>query len=482
MIYEETYRYLLTNVSSTEFDVCLYSLLKLDWDGHVRASLDELVKGGGTTKKYMRDIIKKFVSKAKGRFVFVPSYTSEGELYRFNLGKTSNMGFNEKTDRYCKKYDFFYEKAFQELPINAKRLLLMGAFRMSVSKSEKVSFSLDEIVPSSLNKSSLPFTKKRLAEAIAAINVSGLSEVVSLSFATNIFTRNKEVIMTFAAGTLNNYKENHTERWLLRKRLYKAGYQSYLTDDVCLEVEKVGKYLYNSFTRLEKETTRQQGVVSNAKDEVVKLVRYIYNTSIDKLASVLNTKQDELREPKQVSAYFSSIVHAVTMEELSKYAHQAESVRSLLDMNFLHKAICEKESNRSVDYLEVDERLSPIHEKHSFIMHITTILENWCEEWIISRVKAINEDIKNAESEGQHGKETMERRGWKDKKDGIAQRNSFKEMLYERIRELNGSMGKNGNKAVKGARRTLALVRLKETIASYFAIQSDRDITADLPF
>lgn len=484
MIYEETYRYLLTNVSSTEFDVCLYSLLKLDWDGHVRASLDELVKGGGTTKKYMRDIIKKFVSKAKGRFVFVPSQTMEGELYRFNLGKSSNMGFNEKTDRYCKKYDFFYDKEFQELPLNAKRLLLMGAFRMSVSKMEKVVIPIGEVIPDNLHKSVLPFTKQRLVDAIAAINQSNLGKVAKVSLATNIFTRKKEVIVTFTEGTLNNYKENHTERWLLRKRLYEAGYQSYMPDDVCLEVEKVGKYLYNSFTRLEKDLARNQGAISGAKDEMVKMARFIYNQSIDKLALSLNSKQNEEMEPKQVSAYFSSIVHAVTMEELAKYAHQADSIKSLLEMEHLHISISKKETNGQFDYLQfnLDEQVSPIKERYLFFAGIKSVLENWCQEWIMSRVKTINEDIEKLGEKEEGNKDTKGKRGWTNQQAGIDQRTTLKEKVYERISELVHEVRANGNGAVKSSRRDFALARFKETVASYFAIQSDRDGTTELPF
>ena len=50
------------------------------------------------------------------------------------------LALTGKTDRYCKKYRFFYSDAFKTLTIHGKRLLLMGAFRMSVLKSEEVLF------------------------------------------------------------------------------------------------------------------------------------------------------------------------------------------------------------------------------------------------------------------------------------------------------------------------------------------------------
>ena len=54
MIYEETYRYLLRNVNSTEFDTCLYSVLHMDWDGVIQSPIHQMAKGIGTTEKYLK--------------------------------------------------------------------------------------------------------------------------------------------------------------------------------------------------------------------------------------------------------------------------------------------------------------------------------------------------------------------------------------------------------------------------------------------
>lgn len=62
MIYEETYQYLLRNVSSTEFDTCLYALLHSDWDGVIQSPLHMMARGVGTTEKYLRQIINKFTA------------------------------------------------------------------------------------------------------------------------------------------------------------------------------------------------------------------------------------------------------------------------------------------------------------------------------------------------------------------------------------------------------------------------------------
>lgn len=62
MIYEETYQYLLRNVSSTEFDTCLYALLHSDWDGVIQSPPHMMARGVGTTEKYLRQIIHKFTA------------------------------------------------------------------------------------------------------------------------------------------------------------------------------------------------------------------------------------------------------------------------------------------------------------------------------------------------------------------------------------------------------------------------------------
>ncbi len=59
MIYEEIYQYLLWNVSSTEFDTCLYALLHIDWDGVIQSPFHMMARGVGTTEKYLRQIVNR---------------------------------------------------------------------------------------------------------------------------------------------------------------------------------------------------------------------------------------------------------------------------------------------------------------------------------------------------------------------------------------------------------------------------------------
>ena len=147
--------------------------------------------------------------------MFVPVDLGEDVLYKFNLGPASNLGYNRKTDRYCKKYRFFYSAAFKALTIHGKRLLLMGAFRMSVLKSEEVLFDYHEIVPDSRS----PFTRQRLLDAVAAIH-DALGHIVKISFASRAFSKKEVLVFTFTEGVLDEYKENRAERTLLRRTIF----------------------------------------------------------------------------------------------------------------------------------------------------------------------------------------------------------------------------------------------------------------------
>ncbi|MFC9596962.1 hypothetical protein ACFY5J_07635 [Peribacillus butanolivorans] len=82
MIYEETYHYLLRNVSSTEFDTCLYSLLHIDWEGVVQRSLHQMAQGIGTTKKYLYQTLKLSNKQHK---VFIPVESNGEKKYIFKL-------------------------------------------------------------------------------------------------------------------------------------------------------------------------------------------------------------------------------------------------------------------------------------------------------------------------------------------------------------------------------------------------------------
>ncbi|MDQ7862558.1 hypothetical protein RCO48_20675 [Peribacillus frigoritolerans] len=135
----------------------------------------------------------------------------------------------------------FYSDAFKTLTIHGKRLLLMGAFRMSVLKSEEVLFDYHEIVPDS----SSPFTRQRLLDAVAAIH-DALGHIVTISFASRAFSIKEVLVFTFTEGVLEEYKENRAERTLLRRTIFNSGYLGHINDSVCRELEQ-GRQIYFPF-------------------------------------------------------------------------------------------------------------------------------------------------------------------------------------------------------------------------------------------
>lgn len=475
MIYEETYQYLLHNVSSTEFDVCLYSLLHTDWDGTIQAPISLIASKSGTKTKYLKQIVKRFTSY-KRRHIFVPVNTEEGTKYKFNLGPTRNLGFNHKTDRYCKKYTFFYKDSFKELSINAKRLLLMAAFRMSTDKNESVYFEYNDIVPSKYSSGIPFFTKGRLIDAIEEIQTSELSSIVSVSWSSNIFTRKPNILFQFKKGTLSEFVNNHTERYLLRKKIFQSGFQEPLGDQFCIEIEKIGKYLYNSLLRSEKNSA-QKGVICDGKDELLSLARFIYNTAISRLAKSLHSNKHFLEDPKQAAAYFSKIVYDISLDEMTKYAHQSESIKSLLENDFLHKTISENYEGEKVGFIALDNHISPIREKYNLAKHIYSTLKNWCEEWVISRVKSTVDDFKTLSSSSSEEvrEDIKQKRGWDDHTTETAKKyiNDLKQFAYEQLNNLTNQLAMLGNKAIHKDKRANILKEAKEALSSYFAIQTD---------
>ncbi|MGE7607845.1 hypothetical protein ACQKML_14665 [Peribacillus frigoritolerans] len=454
MIYEETYQYLLRNVSSTEFDTCLYALLHSDWDGIIQSPLHMMARGVGTTEKYLRQIIHKFTApQGSLKKVFVPVHQGEDVFYKFNLGPASNLGYNRNTDRYCKKYRFFYSAAFKTLTIHGKRLLLMGAFRMSVLKSEEVLFDYHEIVPDSRS----PFTRQRLLDAVAAIH-DALGHIVTISFASSAFSKKEVLVFTFTEGVLDEYKENRAERTLLRRTIFNSGYLGHINDSVCRELERLGKYIFRSF--LQEATNISQDI----QKELQKLARFVYSHSLKKFGQALHANKQLLLAPKQASAYLSKIMYNEALEQMVKYAHQAESIKSLIERGHFHRNISEKALRREVNDLEMDEHIEPILRKYHQADFIRHVLNDWCETWLISRVKTVTDEFR---AEGK-------RKSTEDKQVAAEYMARIRNDAYGQLDRLLTLLLQFGNHAVAPDVRNFPLTKKKETLQSYFAIQKER--------
>lgn len=473
MIYQDTYTYLLKHTTSKEFDVILHSVLNVDWDGIVQCSVDQLAKKADTTKKYLTSRFAKLTNIAKYK-AFTMVETANGLRYRLNLGQPGYLKFDEKTANYCKKYNFFYEKSFSNLPLNAKRLLLMGAFRMSTNKAEKVRFDYNEIVPNTKREGHSRFNRQRLVEAIEAIQKSELRKIVSVSLASNLTTQVEEIFFTFEKGTLNQFQKNHTERKMLRSELYKAGYLEYLSDEVCIEIEKVASYIFKSLTE-EVKNSSEEGVISGAIDEVLGLARYTYRRSLKKLAKKLNADKEIVAKPKEVSAYLSEIISEVLLEEAGNYNHQAESIRSLLGNPHFHQYGAKELSERNIDaYRLYTESISARLKKAVLIAE--TIL-NWYERWVLARTKSVVSDLVAVMNDktGKKTKEILDKRGWKNfKEDALKHINNLKMKTYENLNKLGFQVERLGNKAVGVEGKGSFFEKNKERFVSYFSMFMDK--------
>ncbi|WP_456363967.1 hypothetical protein [Priestia aryabhattai] len=480
MIYKETYQFLLHNVSSTEFDTCLHSLSSTDWDGVIQSSTQQLADRVGTSKKYMKQIVKKF-SRKLSRKVLVPVHTEEGIKYKFNLGKHKNLGFNDKTDYYCKNYSFFYDKSFKSLPINAKRLLLMGAFEMSVSNSEQVKYNFNDIVPSTYSEGNSFFNRSRLLKAMEAIKKSALNEIVDIALVYNIHNRKEVIMFTFKPGTLKDYVENHTERALLRQNVYEAGLLQPLNDEVCKEVLGVGSSLFKALLEIDKEKSNKQKVICGAKDELLKLARFVYNRSVKKFAVALRSKKNKhlLVQAKEASAYFSKIIYEEISEEMGKYAHQADSIESLL---FSEALLPKFDSTQTSDLTEDKVDISgsdkspssnPIAAKLAKVHHITTVIADWCDNWVLARIKPLIPEAEELNEE--KSDEVMtEGRNVKNKNEAMKYLNKLKKNTYDHIDSLIASLASFGNIATSRDGRTAFLEKRKARYKAYFATFSER--------
>ncbi|PJN89542.1 hypothetical protein [Bacillus sp. mrc49] len=461
MIYEETYHHLLRNASSTEFDTCLYALLHSDWDGVIQSPLHRMARAVGTTEKYLRQIIRKFTDP-QGSLpkVFVPVHQDGELLYKFNLGPASTLGFNKKTDRYCKKYRFFYSDAFKGLSIHGKRLLLMAAFRMSVSKSEEVMFDYSEIVPDGRSL----FTRKRLVNAIDAVHVA-LGHMVTITFASRTFSKKEVLVFTFNEGILEQYMENRAERTLLRKTIFNSGFLGHISDSVCMELERVGKYIYRSFLH---EAT-SSSISTDIQQELQKLARFVYSHSLKKFAYALPANKHLLLAPQQASAYLSKVIYNETLEQMAKYAHQAASIKSLLDREHFHREISEKALGRKVNDWEVAAHIEPILQKHHQADFIRRVLNDWCEKWLISRVKKVPESEgkrKVPNDDGQTASEYMQ---------------SIRNDTFGELDKLMAKIRKYGSHAIAPAARNATLAHKKKSLQAFFTIQKERLAPASIP-
>ncbi|MFJ7755818.1 hypothetical protein ACQKGI_21505 [Peribacillus muralis] len=263
-------------------------------------------------------------------------------------------------------------------------------------------------------------------------------------------------MITFKEGILAQYMENRAERTLLRKTIFNSGFLGHISDSVCMELERVGKYIYRSFL----QQAASSSISADIREELLKLARFVYTHSLRKLALALPANKQLLQAPKQASAYLSKIIYNETLEQMAKYAHQAESIKSLLDREPFHREISEKALGRKVNAREVTEHIEPILLKHHQAEFIRSVLNDWCEKWLISRVKKGPEEGRKVTNE--------------DRQTASDYMTSIRNDTYGELDKLMATIRKYGSHAIAPADRNATLANKKASLQAFFAIQKER--------
>src|SRR5699024_2081848 len=153
------YDFLVNKASSKEIDIVLNMIRYTDWDNTVRVDVKTLAKGAGTTVRYVRERIKKFLTIHKDKRILTLNNTSEEYPYKLLIGKSSIFYTG---DLYVKKYRFLYTEEFMELGIYEKRIILMSLMKMAENKQRKSFIRLDELVYRDEFQAGLIPTRKEL--------------------------------------------------------------------------------------------------------------------------------------------------------------------------------------------------------------------------------------------------------------------------------------------------------------------------------
>lgn len=362
MIYEDTYTFLLNKCSSKEIDIVLYIINNTNWNNIIEADFYDIAKKTNTTKKYVKQIFKKFNSLFKGKKILSASKTKDNS-YTVLLGKSSL--FYSKGDKYGKKYAFLYTKKFQDLSLYAKRILLKAAMDVSLTNSKTLYLPVNYFVyRNEMTSGHIP-SKNVLANTLEEIN-NVFKDELKVALTSTILTKQESIFVEFNVNILENTLHNHTERSELKKVLFKSGFFEVLTENQYIEIEKVGKYVFNSL--LEHATKINKGL----SDDMLDIARYVYRKSLADLARSLHSFLDNEKEEGELAAYFSAIVFSNMSNELAKQENQYNMLDSLI---------------KKIKGLFTDKN----NEKEK-AQSVMGILKNWVEDWAFSRCQKEKEE------------------------------------------------------------------------------------------
>lgn len=307
----------MKQVSSKEFDVVLNILLNTGWESTTEINERLVAKQVGTKRRYVKEIIKKFTSNKKDKYIL--GETSEKHTYNVLIGKSPLL--YQEGDRYCKKFAYFYSKAFQRLSIYAKRLLLSSGMSLSTTGQREVYLAMTEIM-SEYGTRYIP-TKVKLIETLEEIKEAFKGDI-DCTYVGNCLTRQDMIHIQFLNGIEDEVIENDFEKRRLLRTLFEYGYYGKLTDKDVIELQKTLKYMYNGMTEPIKK-----GQDINIREDISRTLKTTYKTVLKRFAGQLHRLQEEGEKEGSLSAYLSSVIFSSISEEMVKVEEQKENIKSI---------------------------------------------------------------------------------------------------------------------------------------------------------
>lgn len=375
------FNYMCEEASSTEIDLLIFSAIRVDWDRVLQVPAKEIAQSINSSEKYIKHTLKKLSSRKFGRRIFVDHSTSFwGErVYKLNIGKPDNLGFDTNTSDYCKNFSFFHTAAFRNLSVHAKRVILVAAYNMCKTKSETVELNYHTFVPSKNDLANRKFTRGRLLNAIKEINES-FNEFLTIKEFKTPFTKSAIYEFNFVPGTLNVFETKKGEELFLRKHIAQFGFYKPLSGEFCAEILKTARYVFNSFQSIGKEIANESNTVAKV-DDLLKLARSVYTDALKKFAKSLHINRHLLDNPKEASAYFSKIIQDVVAGEHENFEKQASSIA------YLHDTY-----NNSFVATYSSVVLAEITSRANDLSYFIQVLENWIMQWHYSRFNSVDKE------------------------------------------------------------------------------------------
>jgi hypothetical protein len=328
MIYNDIYKYLLSHVSSKEFDICLYLVANQDWLGNVVIDCEDIAQACNTTTRYAKQVIRKLSSQQKDvlpderRKPFIKPAPTFGEnVYKLNLG-LSKLEYVKGNAKYTKKFKFLYTEEFQSLSIAAKKLLLVAAFGMSSNQSttQRIKFK-------TLNSGVRAMTRQRIHSALDEINQT--MNIVQTSVVYKL--KQPYVEFIFDTDVSQEFISAEAEYELVKLIAFENGSDFHLTADYYAAILKTGKGFFNA---LFKEIKAKK-----AFDHFEKLsagLKSIYVESLNVLFQEFNKPKGDKDE--QTPESLSALLRGIMLNKLTDYVatlSSEESARLQLAQNYM---------------------------------------------------------------------------------------------------------------------------------------------------